>query len=247
MNKWLIFLLYGLLLLFLTGCQGLFNNIPKDKVMIKKVALGQQRNEIEFQGTLSEEALQRLSIQAINRYLGIKLDLDYIHSAIMFVDQNELKKLLEDTIEVAHHASRELSEPRIQFFDDIEQFDSGLYYVTLTLSQIPKESYEIVLNAKNGDVLKMLRSYDESRAVSEETEEKLFEMADHFLEENGDYPFTELTRQTHIIRWGSYVELYYTSTDNEQLKYGVTIDLSSVEVAGFSKDVMAQLSYSAKR
>lgn len=119
--------------------------------------------------------------------------------------------------------------------------------MTLTSSEVPEESYDIVLNAKDGDVLKILRSYRESRAMLRYSEEKVFDLADRFLEEHGNYPLTELTLQLDITRWGSNAELYYTSEDNKTLKYCVVVNFSSNEVVGFSKDVMALLSYNSKR
>ncbi|WP_028549859.1 hypothetical protein [Paenibacillus sp. UNC451MF] len=247
MRKYMMLLLYSATLVLLTGCQGWFNSIPKDTVMIKKIVQEHKNSEIEYEGVLSQDAVKTLSVQAVDKFLNKKLALDHVQFEIMAVDQNKLKELLKETSQVAGPVVVEgMSQQRMQFTSDIQAITGGLYYVTLTSSEVPEESYDIVLNAKNGDVLKILRSYRESRAMSRYSEKKVFDLTDHFVEEHGSYPLTELTLQLDMTRWGSNVELYYTSKDNKTLKYCVVVNYSSNAVVGFSKDVMALLSYNSK-
>ncbi|HBU83780.1 MAG TPA: hypothetical protein DEF35_19385 [Paenibacillus sp.] len=248
MRKYRMLLLYSAILVLATGCQGWFNSIPKDTVMIKKIVQEHKNSEIEYEGVLSQDAVKTLSVQAVDKFLNIKLALDHAQFEIMAVDQNKLKELLKETSQIAGQVTLEgMSQQRMQFTSDIQAITGGLYYVTLTSSEVPEESYDIVLNAKDGDVLKILRSYRGSRAMPRNSEEKVFDLADRFVEEHGSYPLTELTPQLDMTRWGSNVELYYTSKDNKTLKYCVVVNFSSNKVVGFSKDIMALLSYNSKR
>ncbi|MFE4709863.1 hypothetical protein ACFRAM_03225 [Paenibacillus sp. NPDC056722] len=245
----MIIMLYSTLLVLMTGCQSWFNSIPKDTVMVKKIVQEHKNTEIEYEGVLSQDAVKTLSVQAVNKFLGKKLTLDHAQFEIMAVDQNKLKELLKETSHVPGPAVMDggRAQQTMQFTSDIQAITGGLYYVTLTSSEVPEDSYDIVLNAKDGDVLKILRSYRESRAMPRNSEEKVFDIADRYVEEHGSYPLSELTQQLDLTRWGSNVELYYTSKDNKTLKYSVVINFSSNEVVGFSKDVMTLLSYNSKR
>jgi hypothetical protein len=244
----MIVMLFSALLVLMTGCQGWFNSIPKDTVMVKKIVQEHKNSEIEYEGVLSQDAVKTLSVQAVDKFLNKKLALDHAQFEIMAVDQNKLKELLKETSHVAGPVVLGgMAKQRMQFTSDIQAITGGLYYVTLTSSELPGESYDIVLNAKDGDVLKILRSYRESRAMPRNAEEKVFDIADRYVEEHGVYPLSELTQQLDMTRWDPNVELYYTSKDNKNLKYCVVINYSSNEVVGFSKDVMALLSYTSKR
>ncbi|OPH51182.1 hypothetical protein BC351_35625 [Paenibacillus ferrarius] len=246
MRKYMMLLLYSAILVLVTGCQGWFNSFPKDTVMIKKIVQEHKNSEIKYEGVLSQDAVKTLSVQAVDKYLNKKLALDHAQFEIMAVDQNKLKELLKETSQVAGLVVTQGMSQQ-QFTSDIQAITGGLYYVTLTSSEVPEESYDIVLNAKNGDVLKILRSYRESRVMSRYSEKRVFDLTDRFVEEHGSYPLTELTLQLDMTRWGSNVELYYTSKDNKTLKYCVVVNYSSDAVVGFSKDVMALLSYNSKR
>ncbi|MMZ63069.1 hypothetical protein D1872_253050 [compost metagenome] len=73
--------------------------------------------------------------------------------------------------------------------------------------------------------------------------EKITPLATEFIRDKGSYPLSELTLNEDITRSGGVVELYYMSKDRDKLKYVVTFDLKRNEIVGFSKDVMALLSY----
>ncbi|MEK0314689.1 hypothetical protein [Cohnella sp. 56] len=248
MRKYMMLLLYSALLLPVTGCQSWFNSIPKDTVMVKKIVQEHQSSEIEYEGVLSQNAVKTLSVQAVYKFLNIKLAPDHVQFEIMAVDQNKLKELLKETVQVDRRAAAEgMSRQSRSFTSDIQAITGGLYYVTLTSSDVPGESYDIVLNAKDGDVLKVLRSYRESRAMPSSSEQQIFDLANRFIEQHGSDPLAELTPQLDLIRRGANVELYFTSKDNKTLKYCVVVNSGSNAVVGFSKDVMALLSYNSKR
>lgn len=249
MRIYRMLLLYAAILVLLTGCHGWLNSIPKDTVMIKKIGQENKNREMEYEGILSQDAVKTVSVQAVDKFLNIKLALDQTQFEIMAVDQNKFKELLKETSQVtAQEVMRGTARQSMPFTSDSQAITSGLYNVTLTSPEVPGESYDLVLNAKDGDVLKIQRSYRESRAMPRHSEETVFDLADRFVEEHGSYPLSELTSQPDMTtRWGSNAELYYTSKDNKTVKYCVVVHVGSNKVVGFSKDVMALLNYNSRR
>lgn len=246
MRKYGITVLFTVLITLLTGCQGWFNSVPKDTVMVKNIPQKHQDNELEYEGVLSQDAVKTLSIQAVNTYFNKKLVIDLVQFEIMAIDQNKLKELLKEAEMASQPMQRRTQQKQIPFTSDLSGISGGLYNVTLTSSDAPAVAYDIVLNAKDGDILKIFRSYRESMAVPGESGGKVFDYADLFIKKYGSYPLSELTAQVSMTRWGPAVEVYYTSKEGKDLKYCVMIDFGSNEVVGFSKDVMALLSYYSK-
>ncbi|CAM4458067.1 hypothetical protein FHS16_004245 [Paenibacillus endophyticus] len=246
MKKFGITVLFTVFITMLTGCQGWFNSIPKDTVMVKNIPQEHQNNELEYEGVLSQDAVKTLSIQAVNTYFKKKLVIDLVQFEIMAIDQNKLKELLNEAAIAPQPMQRRTQQKQMPFTSELSGISGGLFNVTLTSSDAPAVVYDIVLNAKDGDILKILRSYRESMAMPGESDGKVFDYADRFIEEYGSYPLSELTGQVDLTRWGQAVEVYYTSKEGKDLKYCVMIDFGSHEVVGFSKDVMALLSYYSK-
>ncbi|MGO4548509.1 hypothetical protein AB4Z29_27345 [Paenibacillus sp. 2TAB23] len=246
MRKYGIIMLFTVSITLLTGCQGWFNSNPKDTVMVKNIPQVHQDNELEYEGVLSQDAVKTLSIQAVNTYFEKKLVIDLVQFEILAIDQNKLKELLNEAEITSQPMQRRTQQNQMPFTSELSAISGGLYNVTLTSSDAPAVAYDIVLNAKDGDILKIFCSYRETRAVPGESDEKVFEYADRFIEEYGDYPLSELTKQMNMTRWGPAVEVYYTSKEDKDLKYCVMIDFGSNAFVGFSKDVMALLSYYSK-
>ncbi|MCY7484643.1 hypothetical protein [Paenibacillus alvei] len=255
MKKWIVAFMCMAFLVLLTGCEDWFNAIPKDKVMVKQIMKENPGIEPEYEGVLSQETAKTLSLQAINKYYEMNVTMNELRFESVYVDQNKLNELL--------NSPRPQEEPVVYYGDKVlpdqdhyrdkaflDQIPRGLYYVTLTQSEKPNEVYDVVLNAKDGDVLKMSRKGRQQSASQWITENKVFDIGDRsiianrFIEEKGSYLLSELTLNQDMTRWdmNDAVEIFYTSKDNQTIKYSVTVSLRN-EVSGFSKDIMALLSY----
>lgn len=249
MKKWIMALMFMVFLMLLTGCEGWFNAIPKDKVMVKQIMKENPNNEPEYEGVLSQETAKTLSLKAINTYYEMNVTLDELRFESMYVDQNKLTDLLNSprpqdgpvVYDVKTLPDR-IPEGQSSLIDQIPR---GLYYVTLTQSVKPNEVYDVVLNAKDGDIVKISRSGGKQSRVQEIARDKVFDIANRFIQKEGSYPLSELTLNQDMTRWGmdGEAEVFYTSKDKRTLAYSVTVSFHMNAVSGFSKDIMALLSY----
>jgi len=237
-KKWIVAFMCIAFLVLLTGCEGWFNAIPKDKVMVKQIMKENPGIEPEYEGVLSQETAKTLSLKAVNKYYEENLTTEEFRFESMYVDQNKLRYLL--------NSPRPQKDPAVYYGDKalFDQIPRGLYYVTLTHSVKPDEVYDVVLNAKDGDVVKISRNGRQQSGSQRIVRDKVFDIANRFIEEKGSYPLSDLTLNQDMTRWdlNGTVEIFYTSKDNQTLKYNVTVSLLN-EVSGFSKDIMALLSY----
>ncbi|WP_289355583.1 hypothetical protein [Paenibacillus sp. S-12] len=250
MKKWIVAFMCMAFLVLLTGCEDWFNAIPKDKVMVKQIMKENPGIEPEYEGVLSQETAKTLSLQAINKYYEMNVTMNELRFESVYVDQNKLNDLL--------NSPRPQEEPVVYYGDKVlpdqiyyrdkallDQIPRGLYYVTLTQSVKPNEVYDVVLNAKDGDIVKISRSGGKQSRAQEIARDKVFDIANRFIQEEGSYPLSELTLNQDMTRWGmdGEAEVFYTSKDNQTLTYSVTVSFHMYGVSGFSKEIMALLSY----
>lgn len=253
MNKLILVIICVAFMILATGCQSVFNTIPKDTVMVKKIIRENDNAEEEYEGVLSQDAVKTLSLNAVNKYFDENLTRDELQFELAVIDQNKFKVMLNEAEKGLVHMPATVPELKVNDQIDFASYSSGVYYTTLTKSTDPNEGYLIVLNAKDGDVIRAVRRretiQDDARSTMEEDllvkyyMEKITPLATEFIRDKGSYPLSELTLNEDITRSGGVVELYYMSKDRDKLKYVVTFDLKRNEIVGFSKDVMALLSY----
>lgn len=251
MNKLILVIIFASFMILVTGCQGVFDTIPKETVMVKQIIRVNETNEAEYEGVLSQDAVKTLSLNAVNKYFDENLTMDEFQFELMVIDQNKFKVLLSEAeygiVSKVRSAEVPAEVPELKLNDQTEfaPYSGGLYYTTLTKLTAPDEVYDIVLNARDGDVIKVVRAgtIRNFSSISEEDKEKAIVLATKFIQDKGSYPLSDLSLNEGVIRWGSVVELYYMSKDGDKLKYAVNVNLRRNEVVGFSKDVMALLSY----
>jgi len=236
-------------MLLISGCQGWFNAVPKDTVMVKKIVQEQKSDEVEYEGVLSQSAAESLGLNAVNKYLGQNLQMEQVQFEVSMIDQVKLKELFKEasTVAVMPAQAESTDSGRTILTSDISAITKGLYYVTLTTSTVPVESFEIVLNAKDGDVLRILRSIRAPEIRPPQQDSTFIDLANRFLEKHGSSPLSEVKYQPQLDRSNTNLELYYTSKDNKTMRYCVVINPKRKEVVGFSKNVMAFFSYTAKQ
>ncbi|WP_334077875.1 hypothetical protein [Paenibacillus sanfengchensis] len=252
MNKLILVIICVAFMILATGCQSVFNTIPKDTVMVKKIRENDNAEE-EYEGVLSQDAVKTLSLNAVNKYFDENLTKDELQFELAVIDQNKFKVMLNEAEKSLVHIPATVPELKVNDQIDFASYSSGVYYTTLTKSTDPNEGYLIVLNAKDGDVIRAVRRretiQDDARPTMEEDLllkyfiKKFTTLATEFIRDKGSYPLSELTLKEDITRSGGVVEFYYMSKDGDKLKYVVTVDLKRNEIVGFSKDVMALLSY----
>lgn len=259
MNKLILVIICASFMILATGCQSVFNTIPKDTVMVKKIIRENENIEAEYEGVLSQDAVKTLSLNAVNKYFDKNLTMDELQFELAVIDQNKFKVLLDEAeyglVSKPRPAVIPAEVPKLELNDQIEfgPYSGGLYYATLTKLTDSDEVYDIVLNARDGDVLKAVRGGETIQNTARSTVEddlmvkyhmnKVTPLATEFIQEKGSYPLSDLSLNEGMTRSGGVVELYYMSKDEDKLKYAVTVDLKRNEIVGFSKDVMALLSY----
>lgn len=260
MNKISIVIVCLLLMILTTGCGGLFDSIEKDTVMVKKLTAENKNNEVEYEGVLSQEAVKTLSLNAVNKYYDEQLSMDEVQFELMAVDGKKLNDLLlklEYVIEPRPSLNQSQTQKEIQEFKPdsekmLKQISGGLFYMTLTKEDDPYEVYDLVMNAKDGDVLKIIKlNQKQNGAYSDrfkkDTLTETSEIANRFIQEKGSYARSDLTLYENATswetNWGTVVELFYRSKDKKSLIYSVIVNVRTMQVVGFNKDVMSLFSY----
>ncbi|WP_028594576.1 hypothetical protein [Paenibacillus assamensis] len=255
MNKLNLVMMCVLLMIVGTGCEGVFDTIPKETVMVKSIDRASEANGAEYEGVLSQDTVKTLSLNAVNKYFDENVTLKEIQFEMEFINKNKFKALISEAeyglIPAVIPAPGSVVKPTevpkflINVQTELDSYSGGLYYTTLTTLSDSSKAYDIVLNARNGDIVKVTRA-DTLRNISgarQKDKKEIIALAEAFIQEKESYPLSELSLNEDITRWGSVVELYYMSKDDKKLIYTISVNLRRNEVIGFSKDVMALLSY----
>jgi len=251
MNKLILVMTLAALMIISTGCGNVFDRTPKDTVMVKKITKEKGSNDVEYEGVLSQDAVKTLSLNAVNKYMDKNLTVDELQFELKAIDQIKLRDLLKEeepgVISKPERAQVIEQDAQVErdYQAELDHISGGLYFITLTRLSEPDEAYDIVLNANDGEVVKLseVGVVRNPSTSSESAREIVIDLANAFIEKKGSYPLAELSLNEGIIRWGSVVELYYTSKDDKKLRYCIMVNVRQNKVVGFSKDVMALLSY----
>ncbi|MDQ0088949.1 hypothetical protein J2T12_002359 [Paenibacillus anaericanus] len=248
MNKLILVIVCALFMFLTTGCSGLFNAIEKDTVMVKKVTQEHNSNELNYEGVLSQDTVKTLSLNAVNKYFNKKLTMDMVQFELMAIDQKKFKDLLDKVEYGVDSQSKHNQGYKFDIKTELNKFPNGLFYMTLTLSDDRNEVYDIVLNAQDGDVIKIAKVDQISKVTYNDKEpnvimDEVIEIANQFIQDKGSYPLSDLILDEKGTRWGIIAELYYMNKDNQSLSYSIMINTRTKQVVGFNKEVMAMLSY----
>ncbi|GGH30906.1 hypothetical protein [Paenibacillus segetis] len=248
MNKLILVIVCALFMFLTTGCGGLFNAIEKDTVMVKKITQEHNSNEVNYEGVLSQDTVKTLSLNAVNKYFNKKLTMDVVQFELMAIDQKKFKDLLDKAEYGVDSKPKHNQGFKFDIKKELNKFPDGLFYMTLTLSADRNEVYDIVLNAKDGEVIKIAKVDQISKVTYNDNEPNVImdgvvEIANQFIQDKGSYPLSDLILDEKGIRSGIVAELYYMSKDNQSLSYSIIINTRTKQVVGFNKEVMAMLSY----
>ncbi|MFF3926352.1 hypothetical protein [Paenibacillus lactis] len=160
MNKLIAVILCVSFIILTTACQSVFNTIPKDTVMVKKIIRENENMEEEYEGVLSEDAVKTLSLNAVNKYFDENLTKDELQFDLAVIDQNKFKVMLNEAEKglVVTPAGGSAAVPELKVNDQIDfaSYSSGVYYTTLPLnvntSQLVLYIGEGVANGKLTDL-----------------------------------------------------------------------------------------------
>ncbi|MEY9092542.1 hypothetical protein [Paenibacillus sp. RC84] len=246
MNKLILIILCALFLGLTTGCEGFFNTVKKDTVLVKKITREHKTGEVKYEGVLAQDTVKTLSLNAVNKTYNEKLKLEEARFELMAVDRKKLEDLLNKTEYGVKPMLDKNQKLKIDSETELNKVPGGLFYVTLTHIADPSEVYELVLNARDGEVLKI--SSESSKPAPVEKEPSVIqdggiEIANRFIQEKGAYALSDLIPEVKTVRKGVAAEVYYKSKETQSLVYSVRVNFRTNQVIGFSKDIMAVLGY----
>ncbi|MCQ6559781.1 hypothetical protein [Paenibacillus mendelii] len=231
--------------LLLTGCSGFYTSIPKDTVMVKKIIQETPADEVEYNGVLSEETVKTLSISAVNKYYSHNLSLDDIEFEGFSMDQAQIKELLAKNTKDLYGEQGFL----VEFKTQLSKVPSGIYIVAVMNKYDATDIYNVVMNAKDGDVVAISKVVisEKTKVEKKPTVQRLSELetiGDQFIAGMDDYKPADLVLDDTSYRYGgSTAELYYKSKENDAIVLNIVIDVDTQKVVGFYKDIMTVLQY----
>jgi len=234
----------------LAGCTGIFNQIPKNTVLVKKMPSEVVPDETKFEGVISKETAKIVALNGVNKYFDEHFTMDGLVMEVIPIEENVINGWLEKVdygssqarpSEVA--APRVMPDPAPAQRAELASIIGGLYRVVITKETEPQEKFEVFLIAKDGEILKVSRTGTRQSASSQADKQvNVIELASKFIEQKGVYPLSELKLLEDSTRRG-VVELYYTGRTDRDVKYSVMVSTIEGKVFGFSKDVMALLGF----
>ncbi|MNP16871.1 hypothetical protein D3C76_1092830 [compost metagenome] len=206
--------------------------------MVKKIPQEQQANEAAYEGVLSLDAVKTLSLNAVHKYYGTQLTLDDVQFELMSVDKSKLRELFK-------YPER---KDALDYILDPDNMTGSLFNATMTVKK-HKEVYALVLNDKDGDILRISKSGDVPDGIltnDSYDRDKALEAANQFVEEIIKYPLSKLQLIPEYTQWDQkIITIFYRSKEDNAIKYGVHLNFATYEMIGFSKDVMALISYNS--
>ncbi|CAM4199402.1 hypothetical protein [Paenibacillus macerans] len=230
-------------LIFLTGCNEFYQPVAKDTVMIKKINQVMPENKLEYPGTLSEDTVKTLSVDAVNRLLKTNLLVEDINLEVSASDLQEIKSMLYSII------GDTSADPLVRYKTELNAIPNGIYRVIITNPHNPYIQYTVALNSKDGDILEINNyartEYSPGKGSEPDKDEAIF-TAKQFLKRLSDVNPDELELGKDSFFWGATNDatLFFRDKKTKKTRYVVSVDSSTKEISGFSKGIMTVLSYS---
>ncbi|MBM7569111.1 hypothetical protein [Paenibacillus sacheonensis] len=238
MNRFALILASAALLLITSGCSSFFEAVPKNVVMVKKYSgVDESSQPLKAGEILSLQTTKSLGLNAVKKYFDKQISEDDVQFELTTVELNALRVLVEHDIrpDVKQDAEAKLKE-----------VPEGLFYLTITFPD--NERYELVLNARTGDVLKISNQSqigDVSAGNSKEmTSHSDSENVNKFLQEKEGLNPKDI-KETAVFAEGK-ASYYLINIENDSLKYVIEFDTQMNKVMGFSKGIMALLTWGSK-
>lgn len=231
-------------LLFLTGCNEFYQPVAKDTVMIKKINQVMPEKKLEYPGTLSENTVKTLSVDAVNRLLNTNLLVEDVNLEVSASDLQGIKSMLYSII------GDTSADPLVRYKTELNDIPNGIYRVIITKPDNPYIQYTVAMNSKDGDILEINNyartEYSPGKGSKPDKGEAIF-TAKQFLKRLSDVNPDELELgEEDSFFWGATNDatLFFRDKKTKNTRYVVSVDLSTKEISGFSKGIMTVLSYS---
>lgn len=253
MKRLHIAFLYAIILALMSGCSGYFNNIDKNKVMVKTISKEQTKEEVSYGDLLSLETVNTLSVNAVNKYFDKKLKEEDVQIDLKVVDQEDLRHLfvrLEYGV-----APRPEGNKSIDLEAKLKEVPSGLFYVNLGVITDSTIQYNLVINARDGNVLQVkqqinpqvVQEKQHTRVEAYNREsikmDKVIDSAERFVKEKAGLTSISPQSGEDSMRWrDTVVELFFKDEHNESFIYSVLVDMNTNTVMGFNKGLLVMLS-----
>ncbi|GIO40992.1 hypothetical protein [Paenibacillus apis] len=225
-------------LMLLAGCGEVYQPIVKDTVMIKKINQVMPEKKQEYPGTLSEDTVKNLSVDAVNRLFHPHISSEDLSLEVSTLDLEQVKRML-------YRISGDTNtDPVAQYEAYLNAIPNGIYRVIISNRDKPYIDYIVIMNAKDGDILE-INSYagyesDPVKGGSQPGKDELVSIARQFLKQLSDVNPDDLEpREQPILGNQVYRSVLFQNKETQNIQYVLTLHLNTREVVGFSKDIMS--------
>lgn len=224
----------------LTGCDGFYQTIPKNTVMIKKIT-ELVDIQTDYPGILSEETVKSLCVDAINKHMGHNLSLEDVTFTVIFLNQKQVKEMIYQNM----NQFTPNMDPLVQYKAELSQIPRGLYFANVINQYDKMDQYTIALNAGDGEMLGVYNKVNvivgNESMLSQENKAKILQVAEFYIKQYGDVNLETVELDPNQIYWQPTTRLSYQDKKTKNLKYNVLIEAYTQKVVGFTKNIISEL------
>lgn len=228
-------------LLLVSGCSSYYQSIPKDTVMVKKIAQVEPEKKVENPGVLSEDTVKTLSLNAINKFYNTNFSFEDVSLQVNFFDLKQVKNMLYSFLGDSD------VDPLVQYKTELSNISSGLYSVSVTNQYTSQVEYATMVNATNGDVLEVqkygINRSDDDKSNNSTSKDEALARAKQVLDQMENMDILELG-QPKILKSGRYSLVFYEDKKTQNDGIVFSFDSKSKELWSYSKGITTILSYS---
>ncbi|GIO34420.1 MULTISPECIES: hypothetical protein [Paenibacillus] len=257
MKRLLFIAAYVCTICVLSGCDGFYQAIEKDTVMVKHIAKDSDAKLVEYNGMLSQETVTRLSINAVNKFYHLKLTSDQVRIGIYSMSQKELENLLAmmegnyKNYENFKAAGEREKKALKRIGKRITQFTDGLTFVSLQ-GKTDQSGFEVLMNPKDGKVESIMQRGAEyfndatgsdmnSKMIPKGLSgEEMVHKAEKYLAQI-EGTAASAYQLDYQYSYGTTQELYYRTKEPDVGELRLVIDTNAGEFIGFDKDNLSEM------
>lgn len=229
--------------LLLSGCSAsaYYQPIPKDTVMVKKIAQVTPEQKQESPGALSEEVIHTLSVNAINKYYNTNFSLEDLDIEVNTLELKQIKNMLYS------FKGRADPDPLVQYKEELEDIPNGLYSVLATNSYDTSNQYAVMLDAEDGEIQE-IQTYEfyelKVQPGSSPNKDEVIATAKQLLEQIGDIKLDELDlEEPMLIEEVTPGMVIFQNKQTKKPQVVLSFNVETKQLIGFSQNIMVVLSY----
>lgn len=223
----------------LSGCSSYYQSIPKDTVMVKKIAQVSSENKIKNPGVLSEETVKTLSLNAINKLFDTNFSFEDVNIQANLFDLKQIKSMLYSFLGDSD------VDPLVQYKTELSTISNGLFSVSVTNQYTAQVQYTIMIDATNGDVLEV-QKYVGSHASNNTgvaTSDEIIGTAKQLLGQIEGIDLLDY-EQPRILKERKQALVVFENKKTKNDGVILSFDVKTKELWSYSKDITTILSYS---